>query len=173
MEADQNTRQMIGLLSVLVALMLMLIIGLGAGALFAWSKYQQAQKAVSAAKPGSSVGQSVADATTLAAELDARREQLSKELDAQADLTEKRVHELEQRRSQDATVAKGPVDKAEQLFRITALGVDEGIAALEHLAGTQKALARAVAKEEPGQGGAGSRTPPEKRHSKSAPQRAR
>jgi len=144
---SQRAERMIRLLTTLVVLVALLVVGLGAGAALAFREYARLRAAVQQAtgeEQLASLQEKLGRTLDLASELTQRQEVLATGLDSRAAASLQSFEALRRQRDELKGIAKGPIDKMEQLIRINQLMADEMLLLLHHVTLTQATLAESL-----------------------------
>src|SRR5687767_6125454 len=132
-----DSRTMVRLLTMTVALLGVLVVGLIAGGAFAWHQYRQLRATVAQpASVASGLDERLQQLGQVASDLTDRQQKVAAALGQRADTSQARIEELEKRRAALDEVRKGPIDKMDQLVRINQLLADEMLVLLRHVANT-------------------------------------
>jgi SMC interacting uncharacterized protein involved in chromosome segregation len=144
---SQRAQRMIRLLTTLVVLVALLVVGLGAGAALAFREYARMRAAVqhvTGEEQLASLQEKLGRTLDLASELTQRQEALASGLESRANQSLKSLEALKRQREELSAIAKGPIDKMEQMIRINQLMADEMLLLLHHVTLTQASLAEAM-----------------------------
>jgi SMC interacting uncharacterized protein involved in chromosome segregation len=143
----QRAERMLQLLTTLVVLVALLVVGLGVGAALAFREYARMRTAlqqVTGDEQLASLQEKVGRTLDLANELTQRQEVLADGLQARAARSLESFEALRRQRDELSGVAKGPIDKMEQLILINQLMADEMLLLLHHVTLTQASLAEGM-----------------------------
>lgn len=159
--AGREQRRIVTLLSILVALVALLVVGLGVAGLWAARKLERVDDALAA----------VGGVREAAVELTQRQARTADALSRVARRTDAQVAELYQRAEEAKGKGGGPIKTVEKAVTLSQLLVDLQIALMHYAADTQEALAEAMRplpaqREATGVGGSGREADPrrDKRH---------
>lgn len=125
------------LLAALVVLMSVLVVGLGAGALFAWREYARLRNASQAVVGDQGVAARLADMSTRQQRASARLSAMQKDAAKQIDGFEKRAAGIRGK-------GGGPIDSAAKALEVAALMMDQSLFALKQTAALQDAIVKAT-----------------------------
>lgn len=151
LEAGEATRRrertIIALLATMTALLLVLVIGLAAGAFWLAGQYTAAQQALQSQAGDVRQGLSAAIGTTqaLSRDLLTRQAALSRDLQAPVAALQASQQQIARARAAMGEVPDDPFGKADYAIRMSQIALDEAVALNQHVAATQLAIAKNLA----------------------------
>jgi hypothetical protein len=145
MNEPRRADPVVRLLTIAVALLAVLVLGLGIGTFLALREASRLRASLGGSENGvASLQQALQRTSDLAEEMTRRQEALAASLGARAERSQGQIDSLRRQRQSLAGVDKGPIDKMAQMVQLNQLMADEMLLMLDHLASTQASVARAM-----------------------------
>jgi uncharacterized protein HemX len=140
----RRERTIIALLATMTVLLLVLVIGLSAGAFWMARQYAVAQQAlqIQAGDVRQDLRSAITTSEALARDMLTRQATLSRELSVQAGNMQAQQSQLDRQRAALGEIPKDPLGKADYGIRVTQLTLDEVRAINRHVAATQRVIAK-------------------------------